>query len=101
MLNVRLTPKAGRDEAVSLDFPPDGEAVLHAKVRAAPEKGRTNAVLEKLVAGLTGVAPSTVSVVRGQKSRHKTVHITGDPADLAFQVKAALREYENGQEETT
>jgi uncharacterized protein (TIGR00251 family) len=81
MLNVRLTPKASRDEVTGLTkF--GGEAVLTARVRAAPESGRANQALERLIADWVGVPPSLVSVERGGKSRLKQVKVEGEPDQL-------------------
>jgi uncharacterized protein (TIGR00251 family) len=86
---VRLTPKSGRDEIVSVDdF--GGEAVLKARVRAVPEDGRANASLEKLIAKWLGLPPSSVKVVQGGKSRLKQVAIGGDPATLGNLISTRL-----------
>jgi uncharacterized protein (TIGR00251 family) len=82
ILAVRLTPKAGRDEIAGVGEH-GGEQVLKARVRALPEAGRANAALERLIADLLGVPPSTVSVVQGGKSRLKRVAVKGDPEPLA------------------
>jgi uncharacterized protein YggU (UPF0235/DUF167 family) len=61
---------------------------VQAKVTAPPVDGRANKALYKLIAKRVGVAPSRVSVVRGEKSRDRIVHADGmDEADL----RAALR----------
>jgi uncharacterized protein (TIGR00251 family) len=75
-LRVRLTPRAAR-EAVTLRE--DGG--LAVRVTAPPVDGRANAALERAVAKALGVPRSTVSVVRGARSREKTVRIEGLDAD--------------------
>jgi uncharacterized protein (TIGR00251 family) len=76
-LSVRLTPRGGRD---AIDGVRDG--VLLVRVRAPPVDGKANAALCRLVAKALGVAPSRVSVVRGQTSRDKVVRVDGlDAAD--------------------
>jgi uncharacterized protein (TIGR00251 family) len=47
------------------------------RVTAPPVDGRANAALCKLLARHYGVAPSKVSVVRGETSRDKLVRIDG------------------------
>lgn len=59
------------------------DGVLQAKVTAPPVDGKANKALCKLVAKRVGVAPSRVSVVRGEKSRDKVVRVEGvDDAGL-------------------
>jgi uncharacterized protein (TIGR00251 family) len=91
VLPVRLTPKSGRDEIVGIeDF--GGETVLKARVRAAPEAGRANEALERLIAHWLKVPPSSVSVTQGGKSRSKHVLIEGDAGTLAHLIEARLAE---------
>jgi uncharacterized protein (TIGR00251 family) len=76
-LSVRLTPRGGRD---AIDGVRDG--VLLVRVSAPPVDGKANAALCRLVAKALRVAPSRVSVVRGQASRDKVVRVDGlDAAD--------------------
>jgi uncharacterized protein len=72
-VRVRLRPGARTDELLGFDE----EGVLRARVAAPPVDGRANKALCKLIAKRCGVAPSRVRVVRGEKSRQKTVAIEG------------------------
>ena len=82
-LSVRLRPGASRDELTGLR-----DGVLLARVCAPPVDGRANRALCRLVAEAAGVAPSRVKVVRGSRSREKTLEVEGlDAAAL----EAALR----------
>lgn len=75
---MRLRPRGQRDELMGLR-----EGVLQARVSAPPVDGRANRALCKLIAKRLGVAPSRVSVVRGEKSRDKTIRVDGvEPAAL-------------------
>lgn len=71
-VEVRLRPRGSRDELGGVR-----EGVLQAKVTAAPVEGKANRALCKLIAKRVGVAPSRVSVVRGEKSREKLVRVEG------------------------
>jgi uncharacterized protein len=71
-LRVRLRPRGHRDELIGVE-----DGVLHAKVSAPPVDGEANRALCRLIAKRVGVAPSRVSVVRGQKSRDKLVRVDG------------------------
>ena len=86
-IDVRLTPRGGRDGIDGAEDLADGVRVLKVRVRAAPEDGEANAALLKLVARRLGVPASAASLVAGPRSRRKVVHVAGDPAALA----AALR----------
>lgn len=89
ILAVRLTPKSARDEVAGVE-PHDGNAVLKARVRALPDKGKANAALEKLIAKWLRVPVSTVILSRGGKSRLKSIAVHGDPEQLAGLVEARL-----------
>jgi uncharacterized protein (TIGR00251 family) len=69
---VRLRPRAGKDELVEIR-----DGVLIARVSAPPIDGRANRALCRLIAGRLGVAPSRVTLVRGERSREKLVRVAG------------------------
>ncbi len=71
-LHVHVLPKSARDEVAGWR---GGE--LQVRVTAAPEGGRANAAVCRVVADALGVAKSAVSVVRGQTARHKTLEVSG------------------------
>jgi uncharacterized protein (TIGR00251 family) len=71
-VTVRLRPRGHADELLGLV----GD-VLQAKVTAPPVEGKANRALCRLVAKRAGVAPSRVSVVRGEKSRDKVLLVAG------------------------
>ena len=62
--------------------PGEGGAYL-VRVTAPPVNGRANDALRRLIARRAGVAPSGVTLVRGEKSREKTLSVQGvDAATL-------------------
>jgi uncharacterized protein (TIGR00251 family) len=71
-VTVRLRPRGHRDELLGLV-----DGVLQAKVAAPPVEGKANQALCQLVAKRAGVAPSRVSVIRGEKSRDKVLLVEG------------------------
>lgn len=71
-IEVRLRPRGRGDELLGFR-----DGVLQARVAAPPLDGRANRALCKLVAKAAGVAPSRVSVVRGERSRDKLVRVDG------------------------
>lgn len=77
-LTVHVTPRSGRDEIVGWR---GGE--LAVRVTVAPEGGKANSAVEKLLAQRLHVAKSSVHVVRGHVARIKQVEVSGlDDADL-------------------
>ena len=71
-IRVRLRPRGGRDELIGMR-----DGVLQARVSAPPVDGKANKALCRLIAKSAGVAPSRVSVVRGEKARDKVVRVQG------------------------
>jgi uncharacterized protein (TIGR00251 family) len=70
-LSVRLRPRAGRDALEGWRY-----GVLQARVAAPPVGGKANRALCRLVAG-ERVAPSRVTLVRGERGREKVLRVEG------------------------
>ena len=90
LVPVRVQPRASRDEIVGWR-----DDALRVRVTAPPVEGEANAAVRRLVARALGVAPSTVALVRGDRSRDKLVRVAGLSladvrARLAALVVAAL-----------
>ncbi len=83
LLDVRLTPRAGRDAIEGIERRADGRMVLKVRVRGAPFEGEANAALCRLLAEAVGVAPRCVTVVSGETARVKRMRIAGAAATLA------------------
>jgi uncharacterized protein (TIGR00251 family) len=81
-LDVRLTPRSGRDAIEGLERRADGRMVLKARVRAAPFEGQANEALCRLVAHELGLAPRQVEIAAGEGARIKRLRIAGDPRML-------------------
>jgi uncharacterized protein YggU (UPF0235/DUF167 family) len=92
MLDVRLTPRGGRDAIEGIARLADGRAVLKARVRAAPFEGEANAALCRLVARTLGVAPRQVELAAGAAARVKRLQISGDAAALVAVLERLTRE---------
>jgi uncharacterized protein (TIGR00251 family) len=77
-VSVRVQASAGRNEVRR-----DPEGVLRVRVAAPALDGRANRALCRLLAKRLGVARSSVTIVRGQRSRDKLVQVEGvDQATL-------------------
>ena len=81
-LDVRLTPRGGRDAIEGVERRADGRVVLKARVRAAPFEGQANDALCRLVARELGLAPRQVEITAGEGTRIKRLRIAGDPRML-------------------
>ena len=82
IVNVRLTPKGGRDSIDGVETMGDGRVVLKARVRAAPHEGAANEALVTLLAKTLCVPPRDVAITGGAASRIKRLHVVGDAATL-------------------
>ncbi len=91
-LRIRLTPRAAKDAVTGLGETAEGPAVL-VRVRAVPDQGEANAAAEAAVAGWLGIPGSRVKVVRGHKSRVKTLVIGGDTGMLAASIAARVEHW--------
>jgi len=90
-LAVRLTPKASAERIVGLADEADGGVVLKVAVTAAPESGKANGALLKLLARAFRLPARDFVVVRGVSDRRKVVAVTGAPAALAARLREGLR----------
>ena len=81
-VSLRVTPRAARDRIDGLAATADDGAELKVGVTAAPEDGKANAAVLKLLAKAWKLPKSSLSVVRGQGERHKTVLVAGDSTTL-------------------
>ncbi len=72
-INVRLQPRASRDEVLGWNE----AGALRARVKAPPVAGAANAALIRLLAKQLGIAKSKVTLVSGATTRNKIVEIQG------------------------
>jgi uncharacterized protein YggU (UPF0235/DUF167 family) len=86
----RLTPKGGRDAIDGVATLSDGAVVLAARVREAPEDGRANEALCRLIAKAAGVSASRARLAAGAKSRIKQVALEGDTEALMAALERSL-----------
>lgn len=66
-ISVRVTPRSSKSEVRFED------GVLHVRTTSPPVDGAANAACVELIAKTLGVSKSRVSVIKGLKSRRKTV----------------------------
>jgi uncharacterized protein (TIGR00251 family) len=90
LVNVRLTPKGGRDAFDGIEQLADGRMVLKARVRAAPSEGEANTALVGLLARAMRIAPGRIGLVSGAAARIKRIKIEGEPAALVAALVMAM-----------
>ncbi len=74
---IALTPKASRNAITGTAPTVDGLSVLPARVTAAPEGGKANAALIRLLSKAWNVPKSTLSIRTGAANRRKVVLVAG------------------------
>lgn len=75
LLRVKLTPNASFCGFKDTVADADGTMFLKAYVRVAPEKGKANAELIKLLAKTLKTAKSNISVISGTTEHYKKIYI--------------------------
>ena len=88
LLDLRVTPKSGRDAIDGIENLYSGQPILKVRVRALPTGGEANAAVIALVAKSLELPKSKVSLERGGASRVKTLRLAGD----AKAISSALEE---------
>lgn len=83
---LKVTPKAARDAIEGMGLDTAGRPCLTVRVTAAPEDGKANAAVARLLARAWRVPKGSVTVIAGQAARHKRLLVSGDGAALAEQV---------------
>jgi len=91
-LRVRLTPNAARDGIGNVALDAEEVAWLTASVTAAPENGRANKALIKLLSKSWKIPKSSFEVKSGATQRRKVLLIDGDGAALARKLNDWLKE---------
>ncbi|MDO8683876.1 MAG: DUF167 domain-containing protein [Armatimonadota bacterium] len=76
ILKIRLTPRGSKNEILGWE----GDT-LRVKVTAPPVEGAANKACVDFIAERLGIKRGQVSIVAGDKSREKTLRITGMSED--------------------
>lgn len=86
LLDLRVTPKGGRDAIDGIEQLGSGQPVLKLRVRALPAGGEANEAVIALIAKALKLPKSNVTLERGGTARVKTLRLAGD----AKAISAAL-----------
>ncbi len=87
---LKVVPKAARAGIAGVESDAADRAALKVKVTEAPEGGKANAALVKLLAKAWKMPKSALRIVAGARDRRKTLLIEGDPAELEARLRAWL-----------
>lgn len=71
-LKIKVIPKSSHNEIMETK-----DGLLKIKVTASPVEGQANEAVIKLLAQELGLKKSQISILKGQKSRIKTIELTG------------------------
>lgn len=72
VFRVRVAPRSSRSAVIGVF-----EGALKVSLTAAPVDGAANTALIKLLSQVFDVPKSTIAIIRGERSRNKTVRING------------------------
>lgn len=72
LLKLHVTPRGSRNEVIGWR-----NDTLCVKITAPPVEGAANAAIVKFIADALGIRKSQIELVSGEKSREKTLRVTG------------------------
>jgi uncharacterized protein (TIGR00251 family) len=75
---VRVTSRADRNKLSGVTTAPDGRALLHVRIAAAPVRGAANRALIAFISEVLQVRKSDVCIRSGETSKIKMLHVAGD-----------------------
>lgn len=81
-VSLRVTPNAARARIDGIAADADGAAFLKIAVTVAPEDGKANAAVIKLLAKEWRLPKTSLSIASGARDRRKTLVIAGDAREL-------------------
>ena len=82
-VTLKVAPKAARAEIAGIEADAAGRRLVKVRVTEAPDGGKANAAVCKLLATFFATAKSNVSIVSAASARLKQIDIAGDGATLA------------------
>lgn len=96
-IRVHARPGARRDAIEGLRPEADGSVALKVSVTAAPEDGKANAAIARLLAAEWGLAKSALRLIAGATDRRKTFVLAGEPAALRARLEGWLKQWTERQ----
>ncbi len=87
---LKVSPKAARAGVAGVEADTAGRARLKVRVTEAPEGGKANAAVVKLLAKAWKLPKGALRVTAGTKDRRKTLLVAGDPDELGPRLRSWL-----------
>ncbi|WOI53736.1 DUF167 domain-containing protein [Parvularcula sp. LCG005] len=87
---LRVTPGASRNAVGGVWIEPGGQRRLVVRVTTAPEKGKANDAVIKILARYLGVSKSSLTIEAGETDRNKRLRMTGLSDDAVARLNAAM-----------
>src|SRR6185436_19572051 len=81
-LLLKVVPRSAQNKIVGVE-----NGLLKLRIQAPPAEGAANEVVIRFLSDCLGRARTTIEIVKGQRSRHKTIRLRGM---TAIQVLGAL-----------
>lgn len=105
---IKVQPKAKKNEIIINIGACHGMPLLYIKVTAPPDKGKANEAVIKLIADKLNIKKSYVFILRGETNQNKVIGIkitagTGRPStssgqdDLSLQIQNKLKNLQIGE----
>ncbi|MFQ6051623.1 MAG: DUF167 domain-containing protein [Candidatus Hydrothermarchaeota archaeon] len=91
LIDIEVIPRSDTDKIIGIN---EWRKRLEVKIKEAPVKGKANEHVIRLFSKSLGVKPSSVKIVKGSKSRQKTIKIEGNSEIIAKKLKRWLSEKE-------
>ena len=89
-LKIKVIPKSSKNEILMGEAGLSGNGLVKVKVTAPPVDGEANKAVIKLLAQELGLKKSQIAIIRGQRSRIKTIELTGvDEDELSRYIELA------------
>ncbi len=93
-VSLRVTPNAARARIDGIASDADGAEFLKVAVTVAPEDGKANAAVIKLLAKECRLPKTSLSIASGARDRRKTLVIAGDARELEMKLTGWLKHRE-------
>lgn len=83
ILNIHATPRAAQERIDGIETDAAGRVWLRVRTTAAPEDGKANRAVVKLLAKSWKIPASCFTVINGEAARYKRVRINAPYQEIA------------------
>ena len=86
ILRIRVTPNSSVSGFQDIFIDPNGTEFLKANLNSAPEKGKANSELIKLLSKILKISKSSFSVISGTTDRYKKILLEIEPSETIEEI---------------